>query len=225
MIAPKYQHVRIHPWIGSQYRNVKGLFKSRLLILGESEYQTHKGQEESWEDSIWCIRRFIEGKTPEDKFSGKFFSNITTMLLGLEAKTKEGRAFVWESIGFYNYIQRQVGIGPKAQATPEMWNERAAKLGFREVLQNLDPQYIIVLGFENWNWIGKADADAHCITATPPANSNWNDIRKLCWFNTPTGRALSVGIKHPAVAFNAQKWHKWLLTAFPDVFASAGGDI
>src|SRR5436305_2068367 len=140
-----YKYVRIYPWVGDCYEE-GGLYKHRVLILGESEYQTRKGQKASNGNTRWCVRQVIQGKkvAPHVR-EGPFFRNIAAMFLGTGGEIDAGLNDFWNSVAFYNYIQRHVGFSAKAQATRAMWQDPVAIDAFREVLRKHDPEYIVVL--------------------------------------------------------------------------------
>jgi hypothetical protein len=76
----------------------------------------------------------------------KFFTKIARLFLGYgRALSDEERADFWHQIAFYNYVQWWLddrGVRP----TPEMW--RTAQAPFLEVLQELRPKLVLVLGRE-----------------------------------------------------------------------------
>jgi len=54
----------------------------------------------------------------------------------------------WDNVAFYNYIQEPVGDGPRERPTEEMWAN--AKAPFMEVLGQLRPSHLLVLGGQLW---------------------------------------------------------------------------
>lgn len=207
----KYKHVRIYPWLGESYG--QGIFKHRVLVLGESEYQVREGQAASKDDTRWCVRHVIKS----DKQSA-FFRNIATMFLGHTPEDKTERSRFWNSIVFYNYVQEHVGFGAGTRPTSLMWRG-VAPTAFREVLRRHTPDYVLVLGFGNWNWLVRADRNGPTIRAVPPTSSKSRDIRQTYWYETNrNGEALAIAVKHPSRAFNALAWHRWLKAAVPDLF-------
>jgi len=208
-----YQYVRIHPWIGERYG--KGLYKHRILVLGESEYQAEGRKPPSKTDTCWCVKGVIAGTK-----RSAFFSNITVMFLGQAPQDKNERSRFWHSIAFYNYVQEHVGARAGIRPTKEMWRGEAPA-AFREVLAKHKPKYIVVLGFCNWKWLLKADRIGPCISALPPANTKPDDIRQTYWYEVPgKAEALAIAVKHPSRAFDAAEWHKWLKAALPALFDS-----
>lgn len=205
----KYYFVHINPWIGKFYG--KGMYKSRILILGDSEYQTIPGQRESAEDTIWCIEQAILGKSRQ-----AFFTNVATMMLGYTPSTEAERSHFWHSVAYYNFVQEQVGAGAGIPATPKMRREVAPD-AFLEILRKYEPEFIIVLGLTNWSWLPEADAPGRYLPADPPSN-NRDDIRQTYLYNTTPGhQALAVAVKHPSRAFSALEWHRWLLDGIPEL--------
>lgn len=149
---------RFHPWSPSASDpRFKGV---RLLVLGESHYE---------EVSDTC--RFLDADAAGDltqemvlKWGAEpegrqvFFANLYTMLSGKawEAESRTLAPF-WESIFFYNYVQSLVPGGAGHSPSSAMWANAA--LPFREVLEEIDPDAILVLGQRLWDNMLKQDED------------------------------------------------------------------
>jgi hypothetical protein len=136
-----WNKVKVYPWIGEFYESNK-LLPYRTLILGESNYTT----EENFDFNlvIACIKDHI-GENSDDNFS-RFATKTRRVILGRETKVT-AKEF-WENVAFYNFIQFRVGDLSKQRPTQKMWNDSI--LAFEELVNNIKPERILVLGQENW---------------------------------------------------------------------------
>jgi hypothetical protein len=78
----------------------------------------------------------------------RFHTNIECTLLGRKPTPAE-REEVWSSVVFSNFVQQVVGYGPTARPTPQMWT--AGQTAFRSILAALQPDIVLVFGFELWD--------------------------------------------------------------------------
>ncbi len=133
------QHVRFQPWIGSKY--VAGnRFGKRVLVLGESHYAD--ASEATPDITTRVVRTYGQ---LQRKIA--FFTKVPKILLQMDASTfltDEDKAEAWEHVAFYNYVQELVGPDPRKPPTSEQW--AAAQPPFREVVESLRPQIVLVLG-------------------------------------------------------------------------------
>ncbi len=132
--------IRFKPWVGANYAH-KNRFGLRVLVLGESHY----GPDLVPTSGLTCeiVRRL--GQVERNRF----FTKVAKVLLGLDKATDisdEARAQVWEDVAFYNYVQSIVGNSARVRPSKEMWD--AASTPFREVLDRVTPDVLLVLGFE-----------------------------------------------------------------------------
>ena len=131
------KNVRLHPWIGGKYGR-DSRFGMRLLVLGESHYG---------EDSEnWGVK-FTQGVVRHwgQTARSSFFTRISKVLLGItEWIDDDTRADIWEHIAFYNFVQT---ILPTARSAPTYRQWREAELPFRSVLEILNPDAVLILGW------------------------------------------------------------------------------
>jgi hypothetical protein len=133
---------KFKPWIGKNY-HTNGLNGIKILFLGESHYG--KAGNEKADTTINVIKRLALG---EQRYH-RFFTTIAKFALLKGAKnkiSKKERKEFWESVAFYNYVQEFVGDKSRIRPTKEMW--QSAKKPFCEILEELKPQLIVVLGKE-----------------------------------------------------------------------------
>jgi hypothetical protein len=214
----RYRHVKINPWVGGQYGSSE-LFNGPLLVVGESEYQAIDGQPPSRHDTQWCVRHVIKDDIHlllGQKKRGAFWTKTASLLLGHKPLDAKERARFWHSVAYYNFIQTQAGSGSRVRKKREVW--LGAQEAFREVLRKLNPEYVVVLGFENWYHRGQHDSRGLYVKSQPPVQSKWSDLRQTLSYKTEKGEALAVAVKHPSTGFNSQEWHDWLRSAIPRLF-------
>lgn len=136
------------PWVGNRYSG--GLRGRRLLILGESHYR--------WEDDSRKItepltpsltRECVIGAIERGAQTIDFWKYIEQAFLNVERTEMDANgADFWNSVAFYNFVQRDVGAGPRIP--PAVEDFRLAQKPFRLVLQKLMPERIFVCGKRLW---------------------------------------------------------------------------
>ena len=135
------RNVRFEPWKGDVYEHA-GLFGKRVLVLGESHYDWDVNKPLTAQITRQCINEQLEGT-----WSMRFGTNIVITFLNKTPSLEDKRTF-WHSVAFYNYVQTSVGFGPRVRPSPEMWQQSLP--AFLDVLGDLRPQFILVLGRALW---------------------------------------------------------------------------
>lgn len=128
------------PWVGPKYASADNHFDRRLLVLGESHYGPVGA--ECPDTTIEVVQRYTQGGARL-----AFFTKIAKVLLGLDGTTWLSNALLMETfqnIAFYNYIPMFVGDYARQRPTSEMWE--AGRTPFIKVLDQLQPQLVIILG-------------------------------------------------------------------------------
>ncbi|MBM9536191.1 hypothetical protein [Desulfobulbus alkaliphilus] len=176
--------VIFQPWIGNLYR-ANNRFGVRVLVLGESHY----GDEAETRPTVTTevVRRLAQGERHS------FFTKVSKVLLGLDRNTwlnNEARGEVWEHISFYNYIQGFVSTDPRVRPTADMWE--SAREPFLQIIRDLNPQLILVLGIELGRNIRAVSSDIEvCV------------------------------IQHPSTGFSYEQWTRRFLEALERARASS----
>ncbi|MHA2811633.1 hypothetical protein [Vibrio campbellii] len=132
-------NIKFKPWVGSNYTTNN--FGARILILGESHYGSPEDEYEDY--TIDVVKMWGQ----ENRLA--FFTKIAKTLLNYDSSdylNEHERYALWENVSFYNYVQAIVGEDARIRPTGEMWQK--SEVAFREVIERLDPQIIIVLGKE-----------------------------------------------------------------------------
>jgi hypothetical protein len=182
----KMGKVRFLPWIGEHYQQRK--WNGSLLILGESHY--------SVDDEDKYITRSLTSDYCSYKWSHPFWTNIMQVVSGLH-HTEQDRAAFWKTVSFYNYIQESLD---KARTAPDgqMWDD--AKVPFVEVLNALNPDRIIVLGYRLWDWFDFNGKDSGAIVENGIKLNLWSVVR------SDGGTTLCGCLKHPSSGFSSETW-------------------
>jgi hypothetical protein len=139
--GPTWTHA---PWVGAAYESA-GFDGLKVLLLGESQYDTREGTALNRQPpKLERTRRLVE-KWAIGRRKHRFY---TTSAKLVEGPGGEGGAAFWRRVAFYNYIQEVVGSRPRQRPTNEMWD--SAQAPFLDVLEQLRPDCVVVLGKALW---------------------------------------------------------------------------
>ena len=199
---------KFHPWKGEGYGKPNAFvgLPNNLLILGESHYDKLRNLTNDPDPTRTVVQAYLkEGGQP-------FFTKIVHTVLGRD--TSEKKAGFFESISFYNYVQRIVGDTHDARPTAEMWNEAAAP--FLATLECLRPTHILVCGMELWDnmpesegfWTPRSKPPIHCFDSVElPKGSRSLEHLLGCYRHTQ-GQSVVLAIRHPqAWGYPPYAWH------------------
>ena len=123
------EQVRFHPWIGSNYNNSP----HKILLLGDSH---HGGEYRSDYTQYAINHHLIEGKKRI-----RFFTCIIWTVFGDYTNNIVEEEF--NNVAFYNYVQK---LMPDSRMRPSNDDYEAAKMPFIEVLEKIQPEFIITFG-------------------------------------------------------------------------------
>lgn len=186
------------PWRGDCYGN--GFLGKRALVLGESHYDWDK--EEPIDKMPLLTQRCIQEQI-DGLWSKPFWTNIAATFLGHLPELSEKKAF-WNSVAFYNYVQSSAGYGPRKRPTPQQWQD--AWVPFTEVLGELKPEVVIVLGYRLWENLPSHGSAGPRIEKAPRQKDTWR-------YAYAGGSCLAYGIRHPSAGFSSSLWHPHVLSA------------
>ena len=191
------QHVFFKPWVGNNFSN-GGLWSKKVLILGESHYQWDENISLTEDLTIQCVQEQINGV-----FTKAFWTNIVIALLDIRPSL-EDKYRCWHSVAFYNYIQCSVGFGPRVPPSDEMWEK--SQEPFFEVLNELQPNCIIALGYRLWYNLPCDGEQGPVIDGAP---------QKETWRYPVNGKthALAYNVRHPSAGFSGWNWHPFVTHA------------
>lgn len=138
--------VSVHPWVGENFLMPK-YFSHRTLILGESNYT--KPENFGVDLVKKCVQNDISTDIFEVRDTTGFcrFSTKTRRIIFGSNETIGPKEF-WQDVAYYNFIQSRVGDTARIRPTQEMWTDSIP--AFNEIVSNLNPSRILVLGKANW---------------------------------------------------------------------------
>lgn len=147
-------NVNFNPWVGENY-STGGIFSKKILVLGESHYCPKE---------LSAQGRCAGGCFRKNMLTGCFSQTIDNVdaavnyykgcpyqqtflcferaVMGRVLSEEERKEF-WNSVMFYNYVQFAL---PAARTAPSSEQMQTSEEAFREILENHQPDYIIVWG-------------------------------------------------------------------------------
>lgn len=186
--------IKFRPWKGANYED--GSQDLRILVLGESQY-TSDHFDNPVNFTIERVQEYIGGGC-----KGKFWTNIAQALIGRGLVLEERRQF-WNSVSFYNYVQEFLA-GPRLAPSEKAWETGPA--AFEEVLEELKPGFILVLGSRLWEHMPCSNADKGS-----KIEGAWDPQTWI--YSYSSGNALAYCVRHPSSAFSALTEHQYILVA------------
>ena len=127
--------------------------------------------------------------------SHRFYTNIECTLLGKKPTPAE-REEVWSSLVFSNFVQQIVGYGPTARPTPHMW--AGGHTAFRSILEALQPDVVLVCGFELWDHLPGG------YTALQAIQEGKMSLQRRVY-----GHTIACRVRHPSSpGFSSGSWHQ-----------------
>lgn len=128
------------PWIGSRFGS-GGLLECSALVLGEAHYTDEGNTNPDLTRNVVERLALNPGKA--------FFTKTMRIVLGRKERSTDERRAFWDAVGFYNYVQSPVGTNAReAIPTSEQW--QSSKAPFFTVVNQLEPDAIVVLGKRLW---------------------------------------------------------------------------
>jgi hypothetical protein len=190
-----------HPWIGVQY-GTDGIEGRRLLILGESHYESEPGDVDVATQcalTLQIIDRAIRGDA-----GLSFYSKIANAISGKDLTTPEQRSGFWKRVTFYNYVQRLLNTSAER---PSAMDLRSAAIPFFDLVRLLEPDAVLVTGKTVWNAISEFFPEGARST-----QENWDQPSVTYrWEGVTSSPILATCTVHPSafrsqVRFTDPKW-------------------
>lgn len=192
------------PWVGGNYQN-GGIFKKRILILGEAHICGGCGDCGKFENADEC-GDFTTNNCMDVLLSGEkaswtaTFRKFEKSLVGHDTSLDESRE-IWNSVAFYNYVQKSLDGSRKSPEWVDFCNSKDA---FFEVLENLRPDLIIVWGVTRmWNNMPSAgwdEGEAMVIDGYEVKNG---------WYTLGNRhRVRAIWVYHPSAGYSWDWWNK-----------------
>lgn len=199
------KNIFFSPRIGKDYAR-GGIFGKKILAVGESHYCGSGcadcgecGKHPECSDFTtkvvnWCLDSSVEREGWMNTYL-----KFERSLVGKETTPLESKK-MWDSIAFYNFLQVAMG-GAREAGTNQQY--RAAAEPFMQVLEELQPDVLIVWGVRLWNNL---------------PNRNWTDGPKVAvdgyevqngYYTLSSGKKVKVVcVYHPSVGYDWSFWHK-----------------
>jgi hypothetical protein len=186
------KNVKFEPWIGDHYQQAP--LGKRILILGESHYDWDSDNpiNDKPDTTSIVIQKQLDGD-----YTKAFWTHIAKAFLNHNPTLDEKREF-WHSVAFYNYVQSSAGFGARVTPSSDQWT--SSEPAFFEILEALQPQLMVVLGYRLWERLPNANCEAgQKIPGAEHVNT--------CRYVYQTGNCLAISLKHPSSGFNGMTWH------------------
>jgi hypothetical protein len=191
------KNVFFKPWEGDNY--AEGFNGKKILVLGDSHYSEN---DENEDFLIGNVEYFLGCKKggPHKGYMNTY-TKFTNVLLGEKADAKTTIEF-WQSIVFYNYVQN-IQTGHSISPTGEEYDN--SHTAYIEVLEDYQPDLIIVWGWRLWQKIIKYGTEA---------DFNIIDERKerFYFFDIKGKKIPACGIPHPSRGLTYE-WTSYLQEA------------
>lgn len=148
-----------NPWVGKKYED--GIGGKKILVLGESHHCTDACHNcgittishncNSFTTTI--ILKYLKYKENRQSFERwmNTFTRFANISLGKKLNKHEQIDF-WESVSFYNYVQKAVF---EARLSPTRNDFNNSLNAFHDLIENLKPDLIILWGHRLWHNLPK----------------------------------------------------------------------
>lgn len=130
------------PFVGSSYSK-GGIFGKKILVLGESHYCD---ESEVYENLTYdVLQKYLHHEVNEGWMNT--FKKFERALAGITTSDADSQ-HIWDSLAFYNFLQVPMGDS-RIAGQPEDYKNAVEP--FFEVLNQLQPDYMIVWGKRLWS--------------------------------------------------------------------------
>ena len=195
------------PWVGKDYET-GGVFGKKLLILGESLYCSNcedcgigKADENNCRTNAKSINEILNDYDETGRYKATFTKFERALYGGYTDKSL--RYEIWNSVMFYNYVQKALN---KNRKSPKSVDFRNSDKAFFEILEQYKPQGIIAWSRRLWT--------------NMPGGSVWEELEKIviegenerCGaYTLQNGDKVKVmSIYHPSWGFTPENWHPFI---------------
>lgn len=190
----------VRPYRGERYC-IEKPFGLSILVLGESTFDCDKNP-----DGL-LVENVSEGIIGH-VFKGQRDRTITraACVFSGELQTLAWRQEFWRTAAFTNFVQHNVGDGPRQRPKNEHWEY--AHAAFPETLDVVKPQFVLALGVGMWNSTFHQNERAEQSVAFD------GQTRPYCIFENGGVNSFVFGIPHPASwGWTYKKWSPWVKAA------------
>jgi nucleoid DNA-binding protein len=175
--------VKILPWEGKYYNQSS----PKILILGMSTYNNYDKKRD-------CVKIMVK-KLCNGSFKDLFWSKTKNLL----ANDNEDIKDFWNRVSIYEYIQ-EIMPEPGVKTPKKYWEE--AEEPFEEILNKLQPDIVVVMGFGTFTKVAKKGKKGKTI------KKNGNEM-ETCIYEVNNKNIVFCRIKHTAAwGWNKDNWRK-----------------
>ncbi|GHT38169.1 hypothetical protein AGMMS49965_00700 [Bacteroidia bacterium] len=139
------KNVKFSPWVGTKYAT-KGYNGKKILVLGESHYGGDYTKSDLTQAVLTHFLDYKRGTYPHHS-SMKSPTTFANVLIGKQVDNATMIDF-WESVVFYNFIQK---VMPDIKIRPSKEDFKNSYSAFFEVLEEYKPDLIIAWGKGLWD--------------------------------------------------------------------------
>lgn len=191
-------NIKFQPWVGKQYE--KGLHAKRVLVLGESHYcsDTNDAIPSLTQD---IIKDLYDANSPHEPYKNTY-TKFVKALVGRDIDFNDKQQ-IWNSIAFYNFVQVPIS-GARVAPTPKEF--QGATKAFFEVIEELQPHYIIAWGqrlYDNLPDNGFQGKDL--VVSEGESHEIW------CYTTKAMRNIPVLRITHPSAGFSWDVWHTTIM--------------
>jgi hypothetical protein len=190
-----FDSVMFYPWIGKDYSH-GGIFKKKILVLGESHYcdecsdNCHPGVKSNCNN---LTRNVIKDQFTDGEKKHAIFTKLAKLLLDSDDIDLKDKENFWNSVSFYNYVQKSVAVKSRVAPSAEMFE--MSFQSFNEVMDKLAPDFLLIVSSRLWqNLPGKEGVEW---PAGPIIEEN-SIIKKTWYYKGKRKDILSMTIYHPS---------------------------
>ena len=200
----------VRPYRGPGY-GIEKPYGVKILVVGESSYYDETN---------------VDGPLPEDwvqRIIGDVYNNKSDISITRAACVFSGRLEpfswrqdFWRTAAFTNFVQNSAGAAPRDRPSAENWLHGANMFG--RVLNELAPEFVLVLGKQLW-----ARAFEPSESSDEVVQGNWT--KPYCILKHASGGAFAFGINHPAsCGWTYANWSPWVAAALDKARQGLLGD-
>jgi hypothetical protein len=136
----------------------------------------------------------------------RFFAKTVGVFFGGRQELKAREDFL-RTVAFYNFVQEPAGTIPRARPSAAMWGQ--ASPAFVEVLEKLQPQFVLVLGKELWKRISLPFEPGPAVQL-----SDGEPSESRLYVMAAGGQSFFFPINHPSSpGWSYSKWYPWVKAA------------
>ena len=202
------KNVFFKPWIGKVYES-GGIFGKKVLVVGESHYCDKDicpecGNPEHGEKCAKFTTDVVNSYLSEDENNGRWtatFKKFEKSMVGHDTTPNESHE-IWDSIAFYNFLQRAMNGPRQAGAYADYENSEPA---FWDVMEELQPEVMIAWGVTR-------------MYDNMPGGNAWSSEEDIVvdgyhirngWYTLKSGkRVRAIWVYHPSAGYSWDWWHK-----------------